>query len=260
MLRFAANLTLLFNEVAFLDRFDAASRAGFDVVEFASPYDHAPEEVARAARDAGVAVALFDLPPGNWARGDRGTACDPERAAEFREGLARGLAYAGVLGCPRLHALAGVRPPGAAEEDVRAAWVAAMRLAARALATEGRELLVEGMNARDVPGFFLTGSRQAFELMAEVGEPNLHYLFNVYHMQIMEGDLARTLERRRAGIGHVRIADVPGHHEPGTGEVSFRFLLRHLEATGYRGLVGCAYRPRTRTVPGLAWMDEFRDG
>jgi hydroxypyruvate isomerase len=260
MLRFAANLTLMFNEVAFLDRFDAAARAGFQAVEFAFPYDHPPEEVARAARDAGVSIALFDLPPGDWARGDRGTACDPDRAAEFRDGLARALAYAGVLGCRRLHALAGIRPPGTAEQEVRAAWVAAMRLAARALATEARALLVAGQNTRDVPGYFLASSAQSFELLAEVAEPNVHYLYDVYHMQIAEGDLARTLERRLPGIGHVRIADVPGRHEPGTGEVAFPFLLRHLERIGYRGLVGCAYRPRARTAASLAWMEELQDG
>ena len=260
MPRFAANLTLLFNEVPFLDRFDAAGRAGFRAVEFVSPYDHPPEEVARAARDAGVEVALFNLPPGDWARGDRGMACDPDRAAEFRDGLARALAYAGVLSCPRLHAMAGIRPAGLPDEAARAAWMAAIRLAARAVATEGRTLLVEGINTRDMPGYFLTGSRQGFELIAEAGEPNLHYLYDVYHMQIMEGDLARTIERRLPGIGHVQIADVPGRNEPGTGEVSFPFLLRLLDRLGYRGLVGCEYRPLAGTVAGLGWMKEFRDG
>ncbi len=259
MPRFAANLTLLFNEARFLDRFDAAAQAGFREVEFVSPYDHPPEEVARAARDAGVRVALFNLPPGDWARGDRGMACDPERAAEFKEGLARALAYAGVLATPRLHAMAGIRPPGIAEEEVRAAWVDAVRLAAGALATEGRTLLVEGINVRDMPGYFLTTSRQAFELMDEVGAPNLHYLYDVYHMQIMEGDLARTIERRLPRIGHVQIADVPGRNEPGTGEVNFRFLLAQLDRLGYPGLVGCEYRPRAGTVAGLGWMEDFRD-
>jgi hydroxypyruvate isomerase len=260
MPRFAANLTLLFDEVAFLDRFDAAARAGFDAVEFVSPYDHPPEEVARAARDAGVEVALFNLPPGDWARGDRGMACDPARAAEFRDGLARALAYAGALGCPRLHAMAGVRPPGPDDAAVRAAYVAALRLAAAALAAEGRTLLVEGINVRDMPGYYLNTSRQAFELMDEAGAANLHYLYDVYHMQIMEGDLARTLERRLPRIGHVQIADVPGRNEPGTGEVSFGFLLRHLDALGYRGIVGCEYRPRAGTVAGLGWMEAFRHG
>ncbi len=260
MPRFSANLTLLFNEVAFLDRFDAAARAGFRAVEFVSPYDHPPEEVARAARAAGVEVVLFNLPAGNWARGDRGMACDPDRADEFRDGLARALAYAGVLGCPRLHAMAGIRPPGVPDEAVHAAWVAAIRLAARAVGTEARTLVVEGINVRDMPGYFLTTSRQGFELIEEVGEPNLHYLYDVYHMQIMEGDLARTLESRLPRIGHVQIADVPGRNEPGTGEVSFGFLLRHLDRLGYRGWVGCEYRPRKGTAAGLGWMEEFRDG
>jgi hydroxypyruvate isomerase len=258
MLRFAANVSQLFREVAFLDRFDAAARAGFRFVEMDEPYDHPPEEVARAARDAGVTVTLLDLPPGSRAEGGRGMACDPERAAEFRDGLARALAYAGVLGCRSLHALAGVRPPGVAEEALREAWIGAMRLAARTLATEGRTLLAGALNRRDAPDYFLGGSAQTFALIAEVGEPNLHYLYDTYHMQIAEGDLARTLERRLAGIGHVRIADVPGRHEPGTGEVSFGFLLRHLEKVGYRGLLGCAYRPRAGTAAGLGWMEEFR--
>jgi hydroxypyruvate isomerase len=259
MPRFTANLTMLFNEVPFLDRFDAAGRAGFRAVEFVSPYDHPPEDVGRAARDAGVEVALFNLPAGDWARGDRGMACDPDRAGEFREGLARALAYAGVLGCSRLHAMAGIRPPGLPEEAARAAWIAAVHLAARAVATEGRTLVVEGINTRDMPGYFLTGSRQGFELIAEVGDPNLSYLYDVYHMQIMEGDLARTIERRLAGIGHVQIADVPDRHEPGTGELNLGFLLRHLDRLGYRGWVGCEYRPRAGTVAGLGWMKEFRD-
>jgi hydroxypyruvate isomerase len=255
--RFAANLTLLFGEVGFLDRFDAAARAGFRAVEFVSPYDHPPEEVARAARDAGVEVAVFNLPPGDWGRGDRGMACDPARAREFGEGLARALAYAGALRCPRLHAMAGIRPAGVPEPDLRAAWVAAIRLAAGALAREGRTLLVEGINVRDMPGYYLTASRQAFDLMDEAGAPNLLYQYDVYHMQIMEGDLATTLARRLPRIGHVQIADVPGRHEPGTGEVNFRFLLRHLDAIGYGGWVGCEYRPAAGTVAGLGWMEEF---
>jgi len=258
--RFAANLTLMFGEVPFLSRFDAAARAGFRAVEFVSPYDHPAEEVARAARDAGVAVALFNLPPGDWARGDRGMACDPARAGEFAEGLDRALAYAGALGCPRLHAMAGIRPKAVPEAELRASWLAAIRLAAGALAREERTLVVEGINLRDMPGYYLTGSRQAFGLMNEVAAPNLYYLYDVYHMQIMEGDLATTIASRIARIGHVQIADVPGRHEPGTGEVNYRFLLRHLDALGYGGVVGCEYRPLAGTVEGLGWMEEFRDG
>jgi hydroxypyruvate isomerase len=257
MPRFAANLTMLFGEVPFLDRFAAARRAGFEAVEFVSPYEHDAPEVARAARDARVEVVLFNLPPGDWARGDRGTTCDPARRREFREGLVRGLEYARALGCPRLHAMAGLRPAGVGEADLRATYVENLRHAAAALAADGRTLLVEGINTRDMPGYYLTTSRQAFELMDEVGAPNLHYQYDVYHMQIMEGDLAPTLERRHARIGHVQIADTPGRHEPGTGEINYRFLLRHLDRLGWRGWVGCEYRPLTTTEAGLGWMREL---
>ncbi len=256
MPRFAANLTMLFGEVPFLARFAAARRAGFDAVEFVSPYEHPAAEVAGAARDAGVEVALFNLPAGDWAKGDRGMACDPGRAAEFREGVARALEYASALGCARLHAMAGIRPPGVPEPALRAAYVASLRLAAAALAADGRMLVVEGINTRDMPGYYLNASRQAFELMDEAGATNLHYLYDVYHMQIMEGDLAPTLEARLPRIGHVQIADTPGRHEPGTGEINFKFLLRHLDRIGYRGIVGCEYRPLGRTEDGLGWMRE----
>ncbi len=256
MPRFAANLTLLFGEVPFLDRFAAARSAGFDAVEFVSPYEHRAADVAAAARDAGVEVALFNLPAGSWAKGDRGMACDPARAAEFREGVARALEYARALGCTRLHAMAGIRPAGVPEPVLRATYVASLRLAAEALAREGRTLLVEGINSRDMPGYYLGTSRQAFGILDEVGAANLHYLYDVYHMQIMEGDLAPTLEARLPRIGHVQIADTPGRHEPGTGEINYRFLLRHLDRIGYRGIVGCEYRPLGRTEDGLGWMRE----
>lgn len=247
---------MLFGEVPFLERFAAPRRAGFGAVEFVSPYEHPAAEVAAAARDAGVEVALFNLPAGDWARGDRGMACDPARAAEFREGLARALEYARALSCPCLHAMAGVRPEGVPGPELRVAYLAALRLAARALAAEGKTLLVEGINSRDMPGYYLGTSRQAFELMDEVGAPNLHYLYDVYHMQIMEGDLAPTIAARLPRIGHVQIADTPGRHEPGTGEINYRFLLRHLDRIGYRGIVGCEYRPLGRTEDGLGWMRE----
>ncbi len=256
MPRFAANLTLLFGEVPFLERFAAARRAGFDAVEFVSPYEHPAAEVAAAARDAGVEVALFNLPAGDWAKGDRGVACDPSRAAEFRDGVGRALEYARALSCPRLHAMAGIRPAGVPEPALRAAYVASLRHAAAALAAEGRTLLVEGINPRDMPGYYLVTSRQAFDVMDEVGAANLHYLYDMYHMQIVEGDLAPTIEARLPRIGHVQIADTPGRHEPGTGEINFRFLLRHLDRLGYRGIVGCEYKPLGRTEDGLGWMRE----
>lgn len=257
MPRFAANLSMLFCEVPFLDRFAAARRAGFPAVEFTFPYEHPPEEVARAARDAGVEVALFNMPPGDWARGDRGMACDPGRAGEFREGVRKALEYARALSCARLHAMAGVRPAGVPEEALRAAYVESLRFAGAALAAHGMTLLVEGLNPRDVPGYYLVRSAEAFARMDEAAVPNLRYQYDVYHMQIVEGDLAPTLERHLARIGHVQIADTPGRHEPGTGEINYRFLLRHLDRIGYPGLVGCEYRPRAGTEAGLGWMKEL---
>jgi hydroxypyruvate isomerase len=248
---------MLFGEVPFLERFQAARRAGFRAVEFLSPYEHAPEEVARAARDAGVEVALFNMPPGDWAKGDRGTACLPARRTEFREGVGKAVDYARTLGTPRLHAMAGVPPPGAAEVELRRTYLENLRFAGQALAAHGMTLLVEGLNPRDVPGYYLVTSRQAFELMDEAAVPNLYYQYDVYHMQIVEGDLAPTLEKRLARIGHVQIADNPGRHEPGTGEINYRFLLRHLDRIGYRGVVGCEYRPLAGTEAGLGWMKEL---
>jgi hydroxypyruvate isomerase len=255
--RFAANLTMLFTEVPLLERFEAARRAGFAAVELVSPYEHAATEVARAAREAGVEVVLFNLPAGDWAKGDRGMACDPGRVEEFRAGVARALDYARALGCPRLHAMAGIRPPGVPEATLRGAYLENLRVAGRALAEHGLTLLVEGINGRDMPGYFLETSAQAFELMDEAALPNLLYQYDCYHMQIVEGDLARTLERRLPRIGHVQIADVPGRHEPGTGEIDYRSLLRHLDRIGYRGFVGCEYRPVGTTEGGLGWMRDI---
>jgi hydroxypyruvate isomerase len=254
--RFSANLTLLFNEEPFLDRFAAARRAGFEAVEFVSPYDHPPEVLAGILRAERLAVSVFNMPAGDWSAGDRGMACDPHRTAEFREGVGRAVAYARALGCGQIHAMAGVRPAGLPEEALRAAYLENLRFAGRELERHGLRLLIEAINDRDMPGYYLTASRQAFGLMAEAAVPNLWFQYDVYHMQIMEGDLARTLEARLDRIGHVQIADVPGRHEPGTGEINWRFLFRHLDRIGYRGWVGCEYRPLSGTEAGLGWMKE----
>jgi hydroxypyruvate isomerase len=248
---------MLFTEVPLLERFAAARRAGFAAVELVSPYEHASADVATAAREAGVEVVLFNLPAGDWAKGDRGVACDPARVEEFRAGVARALDYARALGCPRLHAMAGIRPPGVPEAALRAAYLENLRFAGRALAEDGLTLLVEGINGRDMPGYYLQTSAQAFAVMDEAAVPNLLYQYDCYHMHVMEGDLALTLERRLPRIGHVQIADAPGRHEPGTGEIDYRSLLRHLDRIGYRGFVGCEYRPLRTTEEGLAWMKEI---
>jgi hydroxypyruvate isomerase len=250
MPKLAANLSMLFPERAFLERFSAAAAAGFRYVEYQFPYPHGAVEVADAARGAGVEVVLHNLPAGDMARGERGIACLPGRERDFREGVARAIEYAKAAGCPRLNCLAGL-----ASEDPRHfdTLVANVRYAARRLAEVGLQLMLEPINTRTVPGFFLTGSAQAIDVLDAAGEGNAFLQYDVFHMQIMEGDLAATIERLLPRIGHVQVADVPERHEPGTGEVNFDFLLAHLDAVGYSGWVGCEYNPLGDTLEGLKW-------
>lgn len=258
MPKLAANVSLLFPELPFLGRFAAAAQAGFRFVEYQFPYAFgSAAQVADAARAAGVEVVLQNLPAGDPAKGDRGIACLPERVGEFREGVARAIEYATAVGCPRLNALAGVAPAGARRELLLRTLVENLRYAARAFAQAGLTLLTEPINPRTVPGFLLNSSRDGIEVIEAVGEPNLLLQYDLFHMQIVEGDLARTMERLLPRIGHMQIADVPDRHEPGTGEINFDFLLRHLDAIGYSGWVGCEYVPSEDTVKGLAWAKRW---
>jgi hydroxypyruvate isomerase len=200
---------------------------------------------------------LFNLPPGDWEKGDRGIACDPARVGEFQEGVGRAVEYAKALRCPRVNCLAGIAPAGVEPDRLRATLVSNLRFAAQRLGEAGIELLTEPINTRDMPGFYLCGSVQAFSILDEVGASNLRLEYDVYHMQVMEGDLASTLERNLSRIGHVQIADNPGRHEPGTGEINYDFLLSHLDRIGYRGWVGCEYRPAGGTVAGLGWLSRW---
>jgi hydroxypyruvate isomerase len=245
---------MLFGEIPFLERFEAAARAGFRGVEYAFPYAYPLDALAEPLARHGLEQVLFNLPPGDWERGDRGIACDPSRVGEFQDGVGRALEYARALRCPRVNCLAGLAPPGVPPERVRATLVSNLRFAAERLAGAGIELLTEPINTRDMPGFYLCRSAQAFSIVEEVGAPNLRVEYDVYHMQVMEGDLATTLERNLSRIGHVQIADNPGRHEPGTGEINFEFLLAHLDRVGYRGWVGCEYRPAAGTAAGLGWL------
>ena len=254
MPRLAANLSLLFTELDFLDRFAAAAAAGFRYVEYQFPYAYPAAELAQAARSAGVEVVLHNLPAGDMAGGERGIACLPGREREFRSAVALAIEYAKAAGCPRLNCLAGLAPADRAHFDT---LVANVRYAARRLAEVGLQLMLEPINTRSVPGFFLTGSRQAIDVLDAAGEGNAFLQYDVFHMQIMEGDLAATIERLLARIGHVQIADVPGRNEPGTGEVDFAFLLAHLDRVGYAGCVGCEYNPRGDTVEGLRWARSY---
>lgn len=257
MPRLAANLSLLFAELPFLERFGQARAAGFDAVECQFPYAWPAREIRARLDTHGLQLVLHNLPAGDWAAGERGIACLPARHAEFRAGLEQGIAYARTLGVQRLNCLAGVAPPGVAEAVLRATLVENLRVAAAALAEAGMTLLVEAINTHDVPGFFINRSTQALALLDELGADNVLFQYDVYHMQRMEGELAATLEKALPRIGHIQIADNPGRHEPGTGEIDYAFLLPWLDRIGYTGWVGCEYLPAAGTLPGLAWRERL---
>lgn len=254
MPQFAANLTMMFNEVPFLDRFKAASDAGFTAVEFLFPYEHSPGEVASKAKAAGVQVVLFNMPAGNWAAGERGIAGLPGREAEFRESVDKALAYAEPLGVPRLHAMAGVAPAGADPAECRVTLISNLKYAAGKLAKRNITLLLEAINTRDIPGFIVSTQKDSHAICEAVGAPNLKMQMDLYHMQIMEGDLATTLKRYASDCGHIQIAGCPERHEPDTGEIRYEYLFRLLDEIGYAGWLGCEYRPAAKTTDGLKWL------
>jgi hydroxypyruvate isomerase len=257
MPRFAANLSMLFTEVPFPQRFTAAARAGFPAVEFLFPYDYPPKEVARWLRDNSLENVLFNLWPGDWNAGERGITSLPGREAEFEASVARALEYADALGTMRLHAMAGVVSAGADRAACRDVYLRNLHVAAHALAEAGRTLLIEPINSRDIPGFFLNTQTEAHAIREQLGEPNLKVQMDFYHAQIAGGDLAMTFRKHVDGIGHVQIAGVPARDEPDHGEVNYSYLLPLLDDLGYPGWVGCEYRPRGRTEDGLSWMLEF---
>ncbi len=254
MLRFAANLSLLFADAPFLDRFERAARAGFAAVECQFPYAAPAAEIRARLDDLGLRMVLHNLPAGDWGAGDRGLAGLPQRQGEFRAGVARAIAYAHALGVTQLNCLAGVAPAGAEPALLHRTLVDNLRFAARALAAEGLRLLVEPINAFDVPGFLVTRSTQALALLDEVGEPNTALQYDVYHAQRSEGELGATLARHLERIAHVQVADNPGRHEPGTGEIRFEFVFSELQRLGYGGWIGCEYLPAGRTEDGLGWI------
>ena len=258
MPRFSANLSMLFTEVPFLDRFERAARAGFEAVEFMFPYAHSPQEIKARLDATGLKAVLHNLPAGDWEGGDRGIACDPARVAEFRAGVARGVAYATTLGVPQLNCLAGKAPVGADDALLRRTFVDNLRFAAAALHQAGLRLLVEPINRYDIPGFYLQRTAQALSVLDEVGAPNAFVQYDIYHAQRTEGELAATLAQHLARIGHIQIADNPGRHEPGSGEINYRFLFQHLDRIGYQGWVGAEYRPASTTEAGLGWRAALR--
>lgn len=254
MPRFAANLSLLFTELPFLDRFEQAAKAGFVAVEIQFPYAWPAAEIRARLNAHGLQCVLHNLPAGDWGAGERGIACLSGRRDAFLEGLQQGIAYARTLGVPQLNCLAGIAPPGADAAELRATFVANLRSAAQALATEGLRLLIEPINTYDVPGFYLNRTAQALQILGEVNAPNAYLQYDVYHAQRMEGELAATLRRHLPRIAHVQVADNPGRHEPGSGEIHYPFLFDHLDRIGYAGWVGCEYIPAEGTVAGLGWL------
>ena len=257
MPKFCANLSMLFGDAGFPDRFDRAAGAGFRAVEFQFPYAHGKDELSERARRAGVEVVLFNLPAGNWEKGERGIACIPSRVSEFRDGVGRAIEYAKALGCTRVNCLSGIAPARVPAETLRETFVSNLRFAAGELEREGITLLIEPVNTRSVPGFYLRNSGQALALMDEARSANLKLQYDVFHMQIMEGDLAATIEANIARIGHIQIADVPDRHEPGTGEINYAFLFDRIDRIGYQGWIGCEYTPAGRTEDGLGWLRPY---
>ena len=257
MTRFSANLSLLFTEVDFPDRFEQAARAGFKAVEYMFPYSWKKEELAERLQRYGLQQVLFNLPAGHWADGERGIACLSDREGEFREGCGRAIEYAKALKCSLINCIV-CKAPDEAPEKARQTLVDNLRFAAAALEKEKIRLLVEPLNPLDFPGFYLYGTHEALQLIEEVGHPNLWLQYDIYHMQIMEGNLMRTIEANLSRIAHIQIADNPGRHEPGTGEINFPNIFRFLDHLGYEGWIGCEYKPLGRTEEGLDWMKSYR--
>jgi hydroxypyruvate isomerase len=255
MPKFAANLTMLFNELPFLDRFEAAAAAGFTAVEYLFPYAYPVETLRERLRAFGLTQVLHNLPAGNWEGGERGIAILPDRVSEFRDGVAKAIAYARVLGCTQINCLAGIVPREVDGDRLFATFVGNLQFAAAALEADGIKLLIEPINTRDIPGFYLNRTRAALDIIEAVGSNNLYLQYDIYHMQIMEGDLARTIEANLPRIAHVQLADNPGRHEPGSGEIHYPFLFEHLDRIGYAGWIGCEYKPATTTLEGLSWLE-----
>ncbi|MDT9002295.1 hydroxypyruvate isomerase family protein [Paucibacter sp. APW11] len=260
MPRFAANLSMLYPEHDFLDRFAAAAADGFSAVEYLFPYAYPAEVLTRRLAEHGLQQVLFNAPPGDWAAGERGLACLPGREAEFRAGITEALAYAAALACPRLHVMAGIAPAGMPWEPLQAAYQANLAWAAAQAARQGVTLLIEPINGRDMPGYFLQRQQQAHEVLAAVGAANLSVQMDLYHLQIVEGDVSTRLRQYLPGgrVGHIQIAGVPERQEPDRGELNYDYLFALIDELGYTGWIGCEYRPRAATSAGLGWLQRWR--
>ena len=258
MPKLAANLTMMFNEVAFLDRFAAAAKAGFKGVEYLFPYDHDKNVLREKLAENKLTQVLHNLPAGNWAGGERGIGCHADRIAEFEDGVDKAIEYATALGCKQVNCLAGIRQSNRDPGDARETFIRNLQFAAPRFKAAGIKLLIEAINTRDIPGFFLDNTQQAVDIIKAVGSDNLFVQYDIYHMQIMEGDLAPTIEKHLKLIPHMQLADTPGRHEPGTGEINYGFLLGFIDKIGYQGWIGCEYKPAGKTVDGLGWFQKYK--
>ena len=257
MPKFAANLTMLFTEHPFLDRFEHAAKAGFKAVEFLFPYAWPAEEIRQRLDANGLTLILHNLPAGDWDAGERGIACLPDRVAEFRDGVAKAIVYAKALGVKQLNCLAGKAPEGVADDVLRQTFVENLRFAAAALKMAKLRLLIEPINPFDIPGFYLNRTDQAIAILDEVGADNAFVQYDIYHAQRMEGELGATLEKNLARIGLIQLADNPGRNEPGTGEINYPFLFKLIDRIGYTGTIGCEYKPAGTTEAGLGWREKL---
>jgi hydroxypyruvate isomerase len=254
MPQFAANLTMLFNEDPFLDRFQKAANAGFKAVEFLFPYAHRAEEIKEQLDLNQLQLVLHNLPAGDWDSGERGIACHPDRVEEFKSGVAIAIEYAKILGVQQLNCLAGKAPSGIDHQILHDTFVSNLMFAAAELKKANLKLLIEPINTFDIPGFFLSTTKQALQILEEVGADNAFVQYDIYHAQRMEGEICNTIEKNLSKIAHIQLADNPGRNEPGTGEINYAHLFRFLDRIGYRGWIGCEYKPATTTEAGLGWI------
>jgi len=254
MPQFAANLTMLFNESPFMERFEKAAQSGFQAVEFLFPYAFSAQEIKQKLEENNLKLVLHNLPAGDWDAGERGIACLPDRVTEFEAGVTKAIEYAKELGVKQLNCLAGKIPAGADLDLLRKTFVSNLRYASAELKKANIKLLIEPINTFDIPGFYLSKTQQAVEIINEVGSDNLFIQYDIYHAQRMEGELANTMEKNLSKIGHIQLADNPGRNEPGTGEIYYGYLFKFIDRIGYQGWIGCEYKPATNTEAGLGWI------
>lgn len=257
MPKFSANLSMLYTEHAFLDRFEPAAKAGFKAVEFLFPYAFSAADIKARLNSNGLQLVLHNLPAGDWEAGERGIACHPDRVEEFRAGVTQAITYAQVLGVGQLNCLAGKTPVGASDAVLRTTFVNNLRYASIELKKAGLKLLIEPINTFDIPGFYLNRTAQALDILDEVGANNAFVQYDIYHAQRMEGEVAATIQKHLARIAHIQLADNPGRNEPGTGEINYAFLFTHLDRLGYGGWIGCEYKPASTTDAGLGWRQRL---